>query len=69
MITLWENILFFIPVFFAVNLLAAIPGQDDLGLAIRAGVRNFIVGSGFMAGGCALLYFVFEWLLSRPPLW
>ena len=67
--SLLESILFFLPLFLVVNLVAAVPGRDELKNAMRVGFRHFVTGTLILFVGCAAFYWLMEWLISIPPLW
>ena len=69
MISLGMSILLFLPIFLAVNIVAALPGRTSIRTAVRVGARHFAYGTVIIFAASALLHFLMVWLLSRPPLW
>lgn len=68
MIPLWVSFLLFLPIFLAVNLIAAIPGRADLKEALRVGLRHFLYGTLIVVVSCVVLHYLMVWLIARPPL-
>ena len=64
----WQSILLFIPLFFAINLVAAIPGRRNLNEIFKVGFRQFLTGSVVLLVACSLLFLLMGWLTGRAPL-
>ncbi len=69
MLSLVESVLFFLPVFLIINVVAAVPGRPDVRTAVKAGLRHFAIGTLTLIVSCAVLHLLMSWLISRPPLW
>lgn len=63
-----ESFLLFLPLFLAVNIVAAAPGRESLRDILRAGLRHFVIGTVILVAASAGIYLLMEWVLSRPPL-
>lgn len=59
----------FLVIFLVINLVAAAPGRPEIRDVVRVGLRHFVMGSVIIIVASAALYFLFNWLISRPPLW
>ena len=58
----------FVPVFLAINVLAAIPGRDDLRQALKVGVRHFAIWSAVLIGAAIVLDLLILFLKGTHPL-
>lgn len=64
----FASFLWFLPLFFVVNVLAAVPGRDDLGEAVKVGLRHFIVGTLGIWGAALAIHYGVGFLIDMPPL-
>lgn len=69
MTSFWVSWLLFIPLFLVINLIAAVPGRDDLREVVKVGVRHACVGAIALIVISAVLYFLMGWILTTEPLW
>jgi len=65
----WIQWLLFIPLFVVINLIAAVPGRDDLKDAVRVGLRHAGQGVVALVGISFVLYFLMSWVLTSEPWW
>ena len=67
--TFWIQCLLFLPLFLVINLVAAVPGREDLKDVVKVGFRNFYVGTVTLIVISVVLYFLMGWLIDIEPLW
>ena len=67
--TFWIQCLLFLPLFLVINLVAAVPGREDLKDVVKVGFRHFNVGTVTLIVISVVLYFLMGWLIDIEPLW
>ena len=63
--TLMQNILLFLPLCLAICMVSSTIGRENLGDAMRQGLRLFATMSLSIIAICAVVYWVMEFTLSR----
>lgn len=67
--TFWIQCLLFLPLFLVINLVAAVPGREDLKDVAKVGIRHFYLGTTTLVVVSCVLYFLMGWLIDIEPLW
>lgn len=67
--TFWLQCLLFLPLFLVINLVAAVPGRDDLKDVVKVGFRHFYAGTTALVVVSAVLYFFMGWVITSEPWW
>ena len=66
--SLIHALLLFLPLFIVVNLVASVPGREDLSQALRIGLRHTLKGLAIFVLATVAVHFVLGWGIDHGPL-